>query len=251
MRPILEICAGSYDSAMAALRGGAQRIELCAALSEGGLTPSAGMMRGVVAEAKGRMLVNVLIRPRTGDFLYTEAERRIMIDDISEAARCGVNAVVVGALRADGSFDEAFMKACAETAHDLGLAITCHRAFDVCRDPREALDQLIAWGYDRLLTSGQAASAEAGIPVIRELVAQAAGRMAIMPGSGVNAGNAAAILRETGAREIHASAREPLVSQMTYRHDGVSMGAKEADEYTRLETSDRCVRAIVEAIAAE
>lgn len=243
----LEICAGSFDSALAALAGGAQRIELCAALSEGGLTPSAGLIERATSQLKP-LVVNVLIRPRTGDFLYTEAEKEIIETDLRMAGKLGADGVVVGALTADGFFDSEFMKLCAHLAHDAGMSITCHRAFDMCRDPEQALEQLINWGYDRVLTSGQAASAREGTSLLARLVKQARERIHIMPGAGVNAGNAAEIVRLTGAREIHASARRPFASHMTYRHEGVSMGAPEADEFMRLETSEESVRAIINAL---
>lgn len=198
----LEVCCGDMQSVLAAKEGGADRIELCQALEVDGLTPSAEMM----AKAIGLGIpVQVLIRPREGDFVYDEAEIETMLKEIHLAKRLGANGVVIGALKSDGSIDE-------ETIHCLvseatGLSITFHRAFDVCSQPAEALEQIVSLGCHRLLTSGQAPSAEQGIPLIKRLVEQSGGRLIIMPGAGVNQENARRILSETGAHEIHGSLR--------------------------------------------
>ncbi len=240
----LEICAGSYDSALAALEGGAHRVELCAALGEGGLTPSQGLIRAVVALPVLRK--HILIRPRGGDFLYSEAEQALMVDDIRCARDLGADGIVVGALTPEGDVDMAAMKRFVEAAK--GMEVTFHRAFDLCRMPYEALEQIVQLGCSRLLTSGQAATALAGVPLLRQLVERAAGRLIIMPGSGVNAENAAQILQATGACEIHASARRPRTSAMIFRHAGVSMGQSSNNEYSRLETSAEEVRKIISSL---
>ena len=239
---ILEICAGSVESAVAARDGGAQRIELCAALEVGGVTPSAGL----IAEARkiDGLTLNVIIRPRGGDFLYNEYEAACMEQDIRTCKQLGVDGVVIGALTADGDIDTVLCKRLIAAAK--GMSITFHRAFDMCRDPKKALEELIAMGCDRVLTSGQAATAEAGIPLLKELVQQAGRRIIIMPGCGVNSNNAAAILSATGATEIHASARKSVGSGMRFRHSGVSMGNAENDEYARKETCKKEVTAIIE-----
>ena len=199
----LEVCCADVQSVRAAMEGGAHRVELCEALEVDGLTPSAEMM----AEAIGLGIpVQVLIRPRQGDFVYDEAEVQSMLEGIRQAKRLGANGVVIGALKPDGSIDEETVRRLVAEAK--GLSITFHRAFDVCARPMEALEQIIALGCHRLLTSGQAPTAEQGIPLIKRLVGQAAGRLSIMPGSGVNPGNARLILSETGAREIHGSLRQ-------------------------------------------
>lgn len=199
----LEVCCADVQSVRAAMEGGAHRVELCEALEVDGLTPSAEMM----AEAIGLGIpVQVLIRPRQGDFVYDEAEVQSMLEGIRLAKRLGANGVVIGALKPDGSIDEETVRRLAAEAK--GLSITFHRAFDVCARPMEALEQIIALGCHRLLTSGQAPTAEQGIPLIKRLVGQAAGRLSIMPGSGLNPGNARLILSETGAREIHGSLRQ-------------------------------------------
>lgn len=243
--PILEICAGSVESAIAARDGGAQRIELCAALEVGGVTPSAGL----IAEARKieGVVLNVIIRPRGGDFLYNGYEAACMEQDIRTCKQLGVDGVVIGALTADGDIDTTLCKRLIAAAD--GMGVTFHRAFDMCRDPQKALEELISLGCDRVLTSGQAATAQAGIPLLKGLVEQAAGRIIIMPGCGVNSSNAAAILQATGANEIHASARKSIGSGMKFRHSGVSMGNPDCDEYARKETCEEEVRAIVKSIS--
>lgn len=198
----LEVCCGDMQSVLAAKEGGADRIELCQALEVDGLTPSAEMM----AEAIGLGIpVQVLIRPREGDFVYDEAEIETMLKEIRLAKRLGANGVVIGALKSDGSIDEETIRCLVSEA--TGLSITFHRAFDVCSQPTEALEQIVSLGCHRLLTSGQAPSAEQGIPLIKKLVEQSGGRLIIMPGAGVNKENARRILSETGAHEIHGSLR--------------------------------------------
>lgn len=241
---LLEICCGTIGSVLAARQGGADRVELCSGLDEGGLTPSQGFIRGSVAVEGLR--THVLIRPRGGDFLYNEAERALILDDIRFACEAGAHGIVVGALTADGDIDEAFCREMVRAAD--GRSLTFHRAFDVCRDAEAALETLIALGFDRVLTSGQAATAEQGIPVLRRLVDQAAGRISILAGCGVTPANARRILAESGAREIHASARGWVQSAMRWRQEGVAMGRSDADEYAFRETSADIVRQIREEI---
>lgn len=236
----LEICAGSWASALVAKVGGAYRIELCSGLDEGGLTPSAGLIRKVCA-LEG-IKKHVLIRPRGGDFLYSHDEKEIILDDIKLACDLGVNGVVVGALLADGRIDNGFLCECVRAAGN--VSVTFHRAFDLCAKPFEALEQICEAGCNRILTSGQAATAEDGIPMLHKLVEKAAGRLIIMPGCGVSPRNAARILRETGACEIHASARGSVESQMKFRLSGVEMGKADADEYMIKETREEIVRQI-------
>jgi copper homeostasis protein len=170
-----------------------------------------------------------------------------MEEDIRTCRRLGADGVVIGALTAEGDIDTAACRRLIEAAD--GMSITFHRAFDMCRDPRKALEELIALGCHRVLTSGQLPTAEAGIPQLKELVQQADGRIIIMPGCGVNSGNAARILNSTGATEIHASARRNVGSGMLFRHSGVSMGNPGSDEYARKETDVNEVRAIINSIS--
>lgn len=247
MARLLEVCTGSVESVIAARDGGAARFELCSALEVGGITPSVGLMR-LTREVKD-IAMHVLIRPRGGDFLYNEAEIQCMEQDIIAARDCGADGVVIGALTADGNIDTTTCSRLVKAAQ--GMNITFHRAFDMCCDPFRALEEIIELGCNRILTSGLAATAEAGIPLIKRLVTTADGRIMIMPGCGVNATNAARILQETGATEIHASARKSVGSAMLFRHSGVSMGNPDSDEFARKETDTNEVKAIVEAIAKE
>ncbi|MBO7302356.1 MAG: copper homeostasis protein CutC [Bacteroidaceae bacterium] len=241
---ILEICAGSVESAIAARDGGAKRIELCAALEVGGVTPSAG----VIAEARKveGIVLNVIIRPRGGDFLYNEYEVACMEEDIRTCKQLRVDGIVIGALTAEGDIDTAVCRRLISAAD--GMSITFHRAFDMCRNAKKALEELIALGCHRVLTSGQAPTAVAGITMLKELNEQAAGRIIIMPGCGVNSTNAGEIIKATGATEIHASARKNIGSGMIFRHSGVSMGNPDCDEYARKETDLEEVKKIVDAI---
>lgn len=242
--PCLEICCDSYGSALAARRGGAHRIELCCALDEGGLTPSYGMLAAVADWHD--VAKHILIRPRGGDFHYAPEEQQVMLRDIALARRMGMEGVVVGALTLDGDPDLAALRSFVAEAE--GLSVTFHRAFDLCRDPDEALEQLVDLGCARILTSGAAPTAEEGIPTLARRVRQARGRIGILPGSGVSATNARRILLETGARELHASARTHLHSPMRFRKSGVAMGASGRDEYLRMETDEEKVRAILQEI---
>lgn len=241
MKRILEICAGDIDSVYAAARGGADRVELCCALSEGGLTPSAGM----IEEALGvkEVKVNVLIRPRSGDFVYSKGELRVMIRDIEMCRSLGVNGVVFGALTPDGDID---MEACRKMASAAnGLHKTFHRAFDMCRDPQKAVEDIIALGCDRILTSGQSASASEGASLIERLQSEFPAITFIAAG-GVTPENVAEIVKKTGVREVHASAKTAVRSAMIFRRDGVSMGKADADEYSRMATSEEVVEMIKE-----
>lgn len=202
--PLLEICTGSLDSVNAAAQGGADRVELCAALEVGGLTPSAGYIAQALRISGIRK--HVLIRPRGGDFVYSEEEIEIILHDIELCKQLGADGVVVGALTADGNLD---MGACRRFREAAGeMSVTFHRAFDECRDPFAVMEQLITMGYDTILTSGQAPKAEESLPLLRRLNEQANGRITIMPGSGVSPSNAARIIRETSVAAIHASATD-------------------------------------------
>lgn len=239
----IEICAGSVPSCMAAKDGGADRVELCAGLAEGGLTPSLGMIRRA-REISG-IGINVIIRPRGGDFLYSDSDIRQMEYDIYAAQDAGADGVVFGALTADGDVDEKAMTFLMTAAGD--LPVTFHRAFDHCRNPHEAMETLIKFGCRRILTSGCSPSAEAGASTIAELVALAGDRICIMPGCGINSGNIARIAALTGAREFHMSARRPVESMMKFRRPDVLMGS-EKDGYSIMETDRHEVAAAIEAL---
>lgn len=198
----LEVCCADIESVWAAKEGGAHRIELCEALELDGLTPSEELIRQTIATG---MPVQVLIRVREGNFVYSSEEVETMAASIRLAKELGAHGVVIGALTPEGQIDKPAIARMMEEAE--GMSVTFHRAFDVCRDPLQALEEIIALGCHRLLTSGQQHSAFAGIPLLRQLTTQAAGRIIIMPGAGVNPQNAMHILTETGATEIHGSLR--------------------------------------------
>ena len=239
-----EICANSLESCVEAQRAGADRVELCAGIPEGGTTPSYGdivVARRVLTTTK----LHVIIRPRGGDFLYSDLEKEIMLEDVRMACRLGVDGVVFGALTAEGDVDVAFMRELMTAAE--GLSVTFHRAFDVCRNPFEALEQIIDLGCDRILTSGQEPNAEDGVELLKQLVDKAENRIVVMPGCGVNANNIAKIARETGAREFHFSGRSKRESSMLFRKSRVSMGgAVIIDEYSRDVTDEKIVRETID-----
>ncbi len=200
---IIEVCCSSLGEAREAAAGGARRIELCSAITCGGVTPSHGTIEAI-AQANLNIDINVLIRPREGGFCFTEDEITTMCRDIEFCRKTGVHGVVIGALTHDGEIDIEACKRMIEAAGE--LSITFHRAFDVCRDPHKALDQIISLGCDRLLTSGQKPSAELGTELLTELVKQAAERIIIMPGAGINPQNIALIEQKTAATEFHSTA---------------------------------------------
>ena len=290
-----EVCANSVESCIAAQQGGADRVELCAGIPEGGTTPSYGEIRQarrLLDEGAARGLkatrLHVIIRPRGGDFLYTELELQRMLDDIRICRELGADGVVFGCLRPDGTLDTEANARLLEAARQRPttsrptpqtptpnpsqgegsldtfssddatsnanqaplpsggagggcLSITFHRAFDRCANPTQALEELIRQGFDRVLTSGQQPTAELGIPLLKTLHQQAAGRIIILAGCGVNEQNIRRIYDETGVSEYHFSAREPLRSQMLFSNPDVYMGAKGADEDTILRTTARRV----------
>lgn len=238
-----EICANSVESCVEAQRGGADRVELCAGIPEGGTTPSYGdivMARKLLITTK----LHVIIRPRGGDFLYSDLEREIMLEDVRMARRLGVDGVVFGVLTSDGDIDMDFMRQL--MAESEGMSVTFHRAFDVCRNPFVALEQIIELGCDRILTSGQMPKAEDGVDLLKQLVEKAGDRIIIMPGCGVNAGNIAKIAQITGAKEFHFSARSKHESGMQFRKSRVSMGGSVMiDEYSRDVTDELIVKDII------
>jgi len=242
-RPIIEVCVDSMESAREAVKGGADRLELCANLIIGGTTPLPGFIREA---AKLGVPVNVLIRPRFGDFLFTEDEKREQLEQITHLKGLGAHGAVVGALLPDGSLDMEFLKECRKTAQ--GLSLTLHRAFDVCRDPMEALEQAIQIGFDTILTSGQKAAAAQGAELLAQLTAAAGDRITIMPGSGVNAGNIRMLAEKTHARAFHLSAKKTVESGMAFRREGVPMGLPMMGEFERFVTDSDAVAAARKAL---
>ncbi len=242
----IEICANSLESSLNAQLAGADRVELCAGIPEGGTTPSFGTIlhaRDLLTTTK----LHVIIRPRGGDFLYSSLELDTMFDDIRAAREVGVDGVVFGCLTADGDVDMEVMRILVEEAGD--MSITFHRAFDMCRNPRRALEDIIDLGIHRVLTSGAQATAEQGIPLLKSLVDQAGDRIIIMPGCGINSGNIRKIAEQTGAMEFHFSARSGVESGMAFRNPSVSMGGTvHIDEYRTEVTDPDLVRAAIEAL---
>lgn len=229
MSLIVEICTDSVESAIIAESAGAARIELCSALSEGGVTPSTGLIESVRRDTKIKL--HVLIRPRGGDFLYTGTEFSVMRRDIDMAGELGADGIVTGILNSDGTVDVERTALLAEYAAPMSL--TFHRAFDLCSDPKKGLEDIISTGAARLLTSGQAKSAIEGAPLIRSMIRDAAGRIEIMPGGGIDEYNAALLASGTGAREFHLSGRRQYESGMTFRRKGIYIGAPlTQSEYT-------------------
>lgn len=238
---ILEICAGSLTSAINAQAGGATRIELCDNLPEGGTTPSAGVTIQTLKLLS--IPVFVLIRPRAGDFLYSDAEFEAMKADVLYCKEHRAKGVVLGMLREDGSVDVDRTVELVKLARP--MKVTFHRAFDMTADPYRAMEDLIGMGIERVLTSGQAATARDGVPVIANLVRRAAGRITVMPGGGINEDNIAYIRTTTRAKEFHASLRGPVNSKMTFSNPRSNMGNTVTNEYAWLETDPERVRRVM------
>ena len=236
----LEVCCDSLDSVLSAVRGGASRIELCSALTEGGLTPSVGMVREALRVSP--VPIHVLIRPRGGDFLYSPAEWQAMQEDVAAMRDLGVHGVVIGGLLADGRIDVEHTVQLVEQAGP--LAVTFHRALDMSSDPEAGIASLCEMGVHRLLTSGMAATALEGVARISQWQQQFGERLILMPGCGVNSKNVAEIVRRTGATEVHASAKQLVQSGMLFRRDDVKMGSADRDEFARYVTDESEVRKI-------
>lgn len=237
-----EVCIDSATGARAAQQGGAHRVELCGALSVGGITPSAGMTRATRDAVT--LGLHVLIRPRAGDFHFDATEFDAMRRDIDMCGTWGVDGVVIGALQADGRIDMEACGALVEAARPMG--VTFHRAFDVTPDPMLALQDLITLGIDRVLSSGQAASAWEGRGLLRRLVEAAGEGLLVMPGAGVDESNAADLLRETGAHELHFSARRQIEGPPGGGR-GVAMGSDATADRVRGVTDVARVRGIIKA----
>jgi copper homeostasis protein len=219
---IFEACVDSVDAAVAAQEGGADRVELCADLLEGGCTPSAGVVR--LARARLAIGLHVIIRPRGGDFCYSANEFEAMEMDVQFAREAGADGVVVGVLREDGTVDTERTGELVRRARP--MAVTFHRAFDMTVDPFAALEALEALGIERVLTSGQEATAFEGADLIADLVARGAGRIIVMPGGGITERNAAKILKRTGATEVHAAVISSVEGRMRFRNTRCHMGGE-------------------------
>lgn len=237
---LVEICAYSLTSCLTAQQAGAGRIELCGGLPEGGTTPSAGLIQ--LARNQLRIPLYVMIRPRGGDFLYSDHELDVMKADIELAKAAGADGLVFGLLNADGTVDEERTRHLIELAHP--LPVTFHRAFDMTRDPLEALEAVIRTGAERILTSGQQPTAEQGVDLLRQLTQRAAGRIEIMAGAGVNARNAT-LLIEAGVDALHLSGSQKEDSGMRYRQPSVSMASAIPGEYEHIEANAEKIQAVI------
>lgn len=239
---LLEICIDSVESAFSAQDAGAARVELCSALSEGGVTPSTGLINAV--RSNSDILLNVLIRPRAGDFLYSDSEFSVMRHDIDIAGESGADGIVTGILLADGNIDIERTSLLVEYASP--MSVTFHRAIDMSRDPIRALNDVIATGASTILSSGQARKAMDGVAILKEMVRAAGDKIIIMPGSGIDEYNIAALAASTGAREFHLSGRRTVESLMTFRRKGLAMGGNQiTSEYmNRIADADK-IRSVI------
>lgn len=240
-----EICIDSVAGAIAAEKAGAQRVELCAALFEGGLTPTLGTVRAALA-AVSSIKVNVIVRPRGGDFIFDEHEVAAMEHDVALIREAGAHGVVIGALTPAGTIDRPVVERLLAAAG--GLPVTFHRAFDMAADPFAALEELIELGVGRVLTSGQDVSVLEGAPLIAELVRRAGDRIIVMPGGGVTDRNVARVVAATGAREIHFAALSEQPSPAVHRNPYPFMGGElRQPEYRRLVTTAAGVDSVIRA----
>ena len=244
---VVEVAVDSIAGALAAEQAGAHRIELCAALELGGVTPGAGLLAAV--KDRVRIPVFVIVRPRCGDFLYDEGEFTAMEHEVVHARELGADGVVIGILRRDGTLDTERMARLVALAKP--MAVTCHRAFDMCVDQRAALEQLVALGIERVLTSGGQKTARQGAMQVAALAEQAAGRITVMAGAGVCSDHVAELVKRTRVREVHLSAAALAPSAMSWRNPFVSMGgAAQPSEYEQRRTDGAEVARVVAAVRA-
>jgi copper homeostasis protein len=247
MAATVEICVESVDDLVVAQQAGADCAELCTGLLEGGLTPSLGTVRTALAVAT--IPFHVMIRPRRGDFLYSELEFKSMLADVKAMKDLGVAGIVTGCLRADGTIDEARTKALVQAARP--MKVTCHRAFDMTRDVAEAIEALVRCGVDRVLTSGQGNSALEGLATLVKTVESARGRIRIMACGGLEPDNIAEVYLRSRVEELHFAAPRQKESGMRYRNTGVMMGEEAAEaEFMVTVTDSATVKATIAALRA-
>lgn len=230
----LEICIDCIESALAAENGGAHRLEVCGSLASGGITPSLGLVRQCVQRCGIPSMV--MIRPHDGSFVYSQDDLHTMLHDIDAVKKMGVQGIVLGTLTRDGDVDVRAMKKLIQASRP--LQITFHRAFDITRDPLQALDAIIDLGVDRLLTSGQKATAEEGVPLIKQLVNRADGRLTVMAGAGINGSNVHRFAEAMLVPEIHASASVP-------RSPELASGEVQFGDHSRVTSAER-VRELIQ-----
>ena len=244
MSPLIELCVEGIDGAITAADAGADRVELCASLLEGGLTPSLGTLHATLRAIS--IPVAIMVRPRGGDFLYSELEFSSMLDDVAAFRDAGAACVVFGCLTPDGRVDEDRTARLAERASP--AESTFHRAFDMTADPEAALEALIACGVTRVLTSGQAPTAIEGLPLLKRLVKRAAERIIVMGCGALRPDSIGKVRKQAGLAELHFSAQIDIASGMTFRNDRLAMGATPLSrEFLRLGTDPELVRATIRA----
>jgi copper homeostasis protein len=241
---LVEACVDAIDAALEAERGGAARIELCGELLQGGVTPSAGLIAAVWDKID--IPLHVLVRPRTGDFLYTDDELDVMRRDIEQVKTLGVDSVAIGVLTADGDVDVERMRSLIELARP--MKVTFHRAFDLVRDRDAAVEALLALGVDRVLTSGGAATAMEGADAIAALVRAVGDRMTVMAGGSITAGNVGALVAQTGVCEVHVRGAARVDSAMRHRQDALSISKTGMGDYERSVTRADEIRRVVEGV---
>lgn len=235
---ILEVCVDSVESAVAAARGGASRLELCSNLIIGGTTPSPWLYEEVRKQVE--IPIHVMIRPRFGDFCYTDTEFAEMRQAVEAFRSLGADGVVIGILKPDGTLNVEQMKILKDLAGD--MSVTLHRVFDLCENPMTAMEQAIALGVDTILTSGQQGAALQGAELLRFLHEKSLGRITIQAGSGVNAEKIQTLYVQTGLHAYHMSGKKIIDSEMKYRKEGVSMGLPSMSEYEIWRTDETLVR---------
>ena len=242
---LYEICIDSAQGAVTAQEAGAARVELCDNLVEGGTTPSGGMIQ--TARALVDIGLNVIVRPRGSDFCYSDVEFEVMKRDVALAGEWGADGVVVGVLTPDGCVDLERTGALIDLARP--LSVTFHRAFDMVQDPRQSLEDLVTLGVDRVLTSGLENSALEGLDLIKDLVKQSENRITVMPGGGIHERNVRKIVQESGAHEVHVSARSQSDSRMNFRNPRAFMGGEfRPPEFAWKATDGDRIRAFMDAL---
>ncbi len=241
MRPLIEICLEDVQSVLSAQKGGADRVELCSDLFEGGLTPSLGTV--LTAKRLSSIPINCMIRPRGGDFCYSDLEFEAMKEDIKAFKKAGVNGIVFGILTSEGDVDMKRSRQIIELARP--LSVTFHRAFDMTRDPYKALEDLVALGVDRVLTSGQEASVPEGIDLLADLVRVAGERIIVMPGCGISERNFKKVHERIGAKEYHVHVPMEERSRMEFHPGHIYMGGLlRQSEFAIAHTDENRVRTI-------
>ncbi|MFA0439995.1 copper homeostasis protein CutC [Vibrio sp. 10N.286.49.C2] len=240
----IEVCIDNIESLPLAIQGGATRIELCASLALGGLTPNAGLIKQAVQASS--IPIYVMIRPRQGDFLYDHSDAEVMAEDIRISAQYGAQGIVLGMLDKEGNIDKPLATRLIALAHKLGLGVTFHRAFDQCSNPFQALEHVIELGCERILTSGLGKNVCEGMAMLKQLNEKANGRVAIMAGAGLNEKNVADVIATTKVTEVHLSGKSTRPSQMLFVASTAKMGQDDVDDFAIPITDPDKIRAVIE-----